>query len=115
MQIVRVQGNLEGNLHWAIMQTKSGAWVGINEPLKLTVQSETFAELMEDIGLTLDSLLRDLLISNELPQFLHDRGWQLARSISTLYTRPEEVRFDVPFTFSPVTAGTDGPQRHVHQ
>jgi hypothetical protein len=49
---------------------------------------------MEDIGLTLDAVMRDLLKSNELPQFLHDRGWQL---VGPMPSPPEDVRFDVPF------------------
>ncbi len=108
MRVVRVQ--VKANLQWTVHRGKSGVWIGICDPLKLTVQSETWAELMEDIGLTLNDVLRDLLVSNELPQFLRDRGWQLMESLPT---RQDEVRFDVPFF--PVMAGANGPQRELYQ
>jgi hypothetical protein len=75
-------------------RASGGNWVGLCEPLKLTVQAETWADLMEDIGLTLDALMRDLLESNELQRLLNDRGWKLYRPIPN---RQDEVRFDVRF------------------
>ena len=109
MRVVLVR--VEGNLQWAVRRGTGGAWIGICEPLKLTVQSDTWAELMEDIGLTLNAILTDLLVTNELPRFLREHGWQLEGSMPT---RPEEVRFfDVPFY--PVMAGANGPQRQLHQ
>ena len=50
-------------------------WVGICDVLALTVESETWAELMEDIALILDAMFQDLLAGNELDPFLRDRGW----------------------------------------
>ena len=105
MTLIRV----ESNLKWDIVQGKGGAWVGICEPLKLTVQGETWAELMEDIGLTLNAVLVDLLAANELPAFLRDRGWRL---LTALPPRSEEVRFDVPFF---PAMKPNGPQRAIHQ
>lgn len=102
MVLLRVNGNVQ----WYITQGKGGNWVGICEPLKLTVQSQTWADLMEDIGLTLNGLMVDLLESNELPQFLRDRGWTLSGPIPN---SQEVVRFDVPFF--PAMMGADGPQR----
>jgi hypothetical protein len=46
----------------------------VGDPLKLTVQADTWAELMEDIGHTLDAMLRDLFRSNELDKFLRDHS-----------------------------------------
>ncbi len=107
MRVVRINAQLQ----WTIRQGSGGAWVGICDPLKLTVQSDTWAELMEDIGLTLDAVLKDLLVSNELPRFLRDRGWQLMGSMPT---HLGEVRFfDVPFY--PVMAGVNGPQTEFRQ
>ena len=70
--IVRVQGNLP----WHYMQTQSGQWVAVCDALKLTLQSDTFAELMEDISLTLDAMFKDLLTSNELDAFFNEHGWK---------------------------------------
>jgi hypothetical protein len=106
MQLIRVNANVP----WTIAQGKHGAWIGTCEPLKLTVQADTWANLMEDIGLTLNAVLQDLLRSDELPQFLRDRGWQL---VGPMPSRPEEVRFDVPFF--PAMMGANGPQRELHQ
>jgi hypothetical protein len=108
MTLVRVEV-VKGNIQWNITQGKSGAWIGVCEPLKLTVQSDTWAGLMEDIGLTLNAVLKDLMISNELPQFLRDRGWQV---IGAIPPRPEDVQFDVPFFPAMVNHGS---QRELHQ
>jgi predicted RNase H-like HicB family nuclease len=56
MALVRVQDNVE----WKVLEGQSGAWVSVCEPLQLTVQGDTYAELLEDIGHTLDAVLRDL-------------------------------------------------------
>jgi predicted RNase H-like HicB family nuclease len=78
------------------LQTKSGNWVAVCDPLELTVQSETWAELMEDIGDTLEMLFQDLLSSNELERFLQDHGWEAVGHIPAQLDEP--VRFDVPFS-----------------
>ena len=106
MTLIRV----DANIPWNVLQAKGGNWVAICEPLKLTVQGETWAELMEDIGHTLDALLKDLLSSNELDRFLRDQGWKLLAAIPT---RLEDVRFDVPFI--PAMMPNNGPARQLHQ
>ena len=105
-QIIRVDANLQ----WRILQAKSGEWVGICDPLKLTVQADTWADLMEDIGHTLDALLKDLLSSNELNRFLQDQGWKLLAAI----TSREDVRFDVPF-IPAMMVNANGSPRQLHQ
>ena len=104
--MVRVR--IDANVPWNVLQAKGGNWVGVCEPLKLTVQAETWADLMEDMGQTLDALLKDLLSSNELDRFLRDRGWTL---IGAIPQRQDDVRFDVPFF--PAMVG-DGPSRELH-
>jgi len=106
VQLLRVHTKVP----WQVTQGKGGNWVGICEPLKLTVQSQTWAELMEDIGLTLNGLMIDLLESNELSDFLRDQGWTLSGPVPH---RQEDVRFDVPFI--PAMMGANGPQREFHQ
>ena len=112
MLVARIAG-MQANLQWTVQQGKGGNWIAVCEPLKLTVQSETFGELMEDIADTLDGVLKDLLASNELERFLQEHGWQIAGAMPVFALRPENVRFDVPFV--PVMAGANGPQRRVHQ
>jgi predicted RNase H-like HicB family nuclease len=106
MTLVRV----DANLPWGVLHGKGGAWIGICDPLKLTVQAPTYAELLEDISHTLDAMLKDLLASNELPKFLHEQGWQIA---GPLPTHRRAVRFDVPFF--PALIKLHGPQATVHQ
>jgi hypothetical protein len=106
MPIVQVQGNIQ----WKVARSRDGHWLGICDPLRLTLQAETYAELMEDIGLALDAMLRDLLESSDLERFLRDQGWTLT---GTIPARQDEVRFDVPFFLLPGNA--DGNPRVVHQ
>jgi len=110
MILVRIQANLQ----WQVHQGKGGNWIGVNDAVGLTVQGETYAELMEDIGHTLDAVLRDLLSTNELPKFLQDHGWQIVGGMPQ-QVRPEEVRFDVPFMFMPALMGANDSPRHVYQ
>jgi hypothetical protein len=86
-----------------------GVWVAACDPLKLTVQSDTWAELMEDIGLTLNAMMCDLLQTNELDRFLRDRGWRLVEAVPD---NPANVRFDLPFI--PQMDGANGTPRFVH-
>lgn len=98
MTLVRV----DANLNWAVVQGKGGNWVAVCDPLGLTVQGETWAELMEDIGHALDALLKDLLSTHELDKFLHDHGWTPSIAIPS---HPDDVRFDVPFAAMMANSG----------
>jgi hypothetical protein len=101
---------VDANILWQVFRSKNENWLGICEPLKLTIQSDTYADLMEDIGLALDGLLKEMLATNELNSFLRDRGWQLVGA----FPNPQQhVRFDVPFV--PAMMGANGPQRELHQ
>jgi len=104
--IIRVDGKVPCN----ILQTKNGNWVAICEPLKLTLQADTWANLMEDIASTLDAIFRDLLSSNELNKFLKDKGWKLLGRIPRHTT---DMRFDLPII--PAIIDSHGSQRQIHQ
>jgi hypothetical protein len=108
-QLVRFSGQVQ--VQWNTLRTASGAYVAVCEPLKLTVQAESWAELMEDIAVTLDLLLKDLLEAdaNEFTRFLHEHGWVLQGAIPT---HSEGIRFDVPFF--PVMMG-HGSASQLHQ
>ena len=95
--IVRIKGKIQ----WQTRRAKGGNWVGICYPLKLTIQSDTWANLMEDIALTMDAILKDLLSTNEFHQFMRDQGWILIHSIPS---RRENMRFDLPFYPIPMTS-----------
>lgn len=105
--LVRVQGNV----HWKCFLSQEGNWIGICDPLNLTVQADTFGELMEDIATALALVFKDLLISNELDKFLQERGFQLAGQMPN---STDNVRFDVPFVPA-VVAAANGLKRKLHQ
>ncbi|MFI5089163.1 MAG: hypothetical protein ACHP7P_03795 [Terriglobales bacterium] len=105
--LIRVQ--TAGQVPWNCYPAAGGNWVGVCEPFKLTLQAETWANLMEDIGLALNALMLDLVESKELEPFLREHGWKLSARVPN---HIEDVRFDVPF--SPVMAA-HGSQRSVHQ
>jgi len=103
---------INANLQWRFTVGKGGNYVAVCDPLKLTLQAHTWAELMEDTSDVLNTVFLDLLSSNELDKFLQDHGWTL---MGQLPQRVENVRFDVPFFFVPEIAQVDGPKRYVSQ
>ena len=48
--------HINGNVQWRCLRAKGGNWVAECEPLKLTLQAETWGEMMEDIAYTLDAM-----------------------------------------------------------
>ena len=70
--VVRIDGTVE----WQIQIAAGGSYVGICDPLGLTLQAETWAAMMEEIGAVQNLLFKDLCETNELDQFLQDRGWR---------------------------------------
>lgn len=85
---------MEGNIELRYFRAKGGNWVAICDPLGLTIQAKTWANLMEDFTQSVNAIFTDLLKSQELLQFLRDRGWRLEGPIPS---RPADVWFDVPF------------------
>lgn len=91
MTIVHVQAKLQ----WRGFRSRGGNWIAACDALGLTVQSDTWAHLMEDIAETMNAMFTDLLKSGELEQFLRDRGWGTTGPIPL---RKRDVWFDVPFS-----------------
>ncbi len=106
--VVRINADLQ----WRYTVGKGGNYVAVCDPLQLTLQAETWAELMEDTSEVLNSIFHDLLDSNELDRFLRDKGWSLANHVPN---KTEDVQFDVPFLFAPEMANSNGSQRHLPQ
>ena len=102
--------HIETEIPWRIDRADGEHWVGVCDPLGLTVESESWAELMEDIALTLDAMLNDLLSSNELDHFLQARGWTAHGPTGD---DAESVRFDVPFI--PALVRSDDSTTAVHR
>jgi hypothetical protein len=108
--IIRV---VAANLVWGCQQGKGGHWIAFCDPLRLTVQADTWSDLMEDVGITLDAMMRDLLENGELERFLRDHKWTLVGSPMPSPLQAKVLRFDVPFI--PAMVGADGPTRGIHQ
>jgi len=91
MMVIQIEGKTE----WKVSRTRGGLLLGICDPLGLTVESDTWASLMEDIAQTLNAMLHDLNRSGDFERFLYDRGW---RPQQRPPESPADVWFDVPFT-----------------
>lgn len=104
--IIRVQGNAP----WTCFLSKEGVWIAICDPLKLTLQADTFGDLMEDIAMSLNAIFKDLLISDELGKFLQEHGWELAGQMPNSM---DDVRFDMPF-IPAVVAAANGLTRELY-
>ncbi len=86
---------LQARIEWKVCKDNgSGYWIAVCKPLKQTVSGETWAELNESIGQTLQLLFRELLEKNELASFLRSHGWRFDQPVPE---RRRNIRFDVPW------------------
>ena len=98
MNIIQVEGR--GQFPWTVIRAQGGHWVAVCEPFGLTIQSDTWASLMEDIAHALNALLADLLEEGELDRFLKDRGFRL---VGPPPSKPDDTWFDIPFSATRTT------------
>lgn len=87
--------HINANLTWKWCRAQSGSYIGVCDPLKITLEADTFYELMEESAITLDALMKDLFMDRELDKFLREHGWTADSTIPDVPIR--ELRFDVPF------------------
>lgn len=97
---------IEANVAFRAYRNKDGIWAGVCDPLGLTVEGESWSELLQNIDETMNLMLRDLLKRGELNRFLRARGWSPVRVANI--KSPARVRFDVPFRVTPVEANESG-------
>ncbi|MDE2689510.1 MAG: hypothetical protein OXI49_03290 [Acidobacteriota bacterium] len=94
--------HLDANLAWRVARLDERhefRWLGICDELKLTVESSTYQELLEDIGDALDAVFLDLCLEGRLNDFLTQQGWKIVDGGQHwLETDPNELSFDLPFT-----------------
>ena len=106
--------SIEGSIPWQTWRPAEGSWIAVCEPLKLTVSADTWKDLMEDIGTTLELLFEDLLETGTVEQFLKRHGWV---STDPLYVAaqslprdlPKNVKLDIPF-IPEVVQRNDSPE-----
>lgn len=70
--IVRIDGYVE----WRIQPADGGCCVGICDSLNLTLQTDTWPEMVTEAADATKWLLSELCEGGELDQFLSDRGWK---------------------------------------
>ena len=88
---------IDAEIPWAITRPeKTKLWIGVCEPLKLTAQATTWANLMTDISWAMESVFQDLMATGDLEQFMADRGWAAAPLQSA--SKHKNVKFDIPFS-----------------
>lgn len=94
-QIVQVQA--QANVQWRAHCTHSRVWIGVCDPMNLSVQASSLDELHSVINETMNLLFLDLLVDNELDRFLKDHGWKVARIPQKVAGSEEDIKFDVPW------------------
>ena len=86
--VVRV----EAAVRWEICLSDEGLWVGLCKDLGLTVQSQTWLELMEDIATSLQLMVDDLAATGDLEAFIKEKGWLTSEELVGA-----EPTLDIPF------------------
>jgi predicted RNase H-like HicB family nuclease len=102
---------IDAQLPWRFTIGKGGNYVAVCDPLQLTLQAETWADLMEDTSDVLNSVFKDLLKNGQLDAFLRMHGWNFMGQVPQ--RDQENVRFDVPFFFIPEMAQPHGPANYL--
>jgi predicted RNase H-like HicB family nuclease len=88
---------LEANLIWKLEQTREGNWVGVCQPLGLSVEGGDREELAASIDETVQMMFADLLKSGELDAFLHSQGWKMQPvALPATRARSGQPHFEVP-------------------
>lgn len=94
-----VSVELGAKISWRVCRDRaSGWWVGACDPLRLTAEGETFADLMTDIHLVMQDFFRHLLQEGDLDGCLRELGWKHAHRVSVPPgVDAKHARFDIPF------------------
>jgi hypothetical protein len=93
MAVVTVQ--VGAQIQWlATYNPTSRRWIGICDPMNLTMEADSLDELHSVIEEGIQLMLRDLLEDNELDAYLRDMGWSAPIPHGQL---PQNIEFDVPW------------------
>jgi len=90
----RVIIQVNGKVQWQFRQLASGEFIAHCQPLKITLESGNWSELLEDMTLAMDGVLKEMASTNELDRFLHDHGWTLMQQVPV---HVSNVQFQIPF------------------
>ena len=85
-----------GPIHWSARRS-GDCWIAVCDAIGLTVESGTWAELMEDIAAALDAVFKDLWASGDLERFLRDHELLPPEPVAETMRLATEPVFDIPF------------------
>lgn len=112
MPVLTTLVRINGQVPWRCFVGKSGDWIGICDSLRITLQAESWNELVDEMGVTLNAYLRDLFTTRDFDRFMRDNGWTVVGPIPT-HEHAEHLRFDLPFV--PLVTGPYDSSRMLHQ
>ena len=88
---------IQANVIWRAKQSStSKRWIGVCEMMNLALEADSVDELRSLINETMHVLFVDLVIDDELTEFLHARRW-CNRCGAPEKAQAENVAFDVPW------------------
>jgi hypothetical protein len=112
MPLVKTLVRINGQVPWRCFPAQSGDWIGICDPLKLTLQAESWNELVDEMAISLNAFLRELFTTHEFDRFMRENGWTVIGPIPT-QEQAENIRFDLPFV--PIVTGQYDSSRMLPQ
>lgn len=105
---------ITANVQWTYaLDPESNRWIGVCEPLQLTVEGETQAILMESITETMDALMHDVWETGDLTEFLRRHGWAMESDIPARPDDGKDYWFDVPIDL--IAQAQNDSARKVYQ
>lgn len=72
----------------------SARWIGICDPLRITIEGTSEGDLVETMVDAMDGLMHDLVATGEFDQYLRDRGWRVLSEMPEKID--QSVRFSIP-------------------
>jgi hypothetical protein len=82
------------NLSWRIYGLDNGKFLGICDALHITLEDDSFPDLMESMQESLNLLFMDLHQSGDFDRFLREKGWRLFSPMPARITK--QTTFRVP-------------------
>lgn len=107
--------HINAQVQWVFTQdAPSGRWVAVCDPLGLTVEGHTHAEMREHIDEAINLVLKNMVVTGEIERFLRERGWRaMSKMPSPREMADERVQFDVPIELI-ANRANNGSSRTAH-
>ena len=86
--------------------------MAVCDPLGLTVEGHTHAEMREYIDEALNLVLTNMVKTGEIEKFLRDRGWQAMNMPTPDRISKERLKFDIPIELR--RGNNNGSARTAH-